>query len=60
MMHQMLQLLKASFSSTNVLNDVFGKYCENPKGGSSKCFFFQQKLFGFTFGRCFVMLFSCH
>ncbi|CAM6022518.1 unnamed protein product [Sphagnum balticum] len=24
---EMLQLLKASISSTNVLNDVFGKYC---------------------------------
>ena len=24
---QILQLLKSSFTSTNVLNDVFGKYC---------------------------------
>ncbi|CAK9255492.1 unnamed protein product [Sphagnum jensenii] len=43
---EMLQLLKASFSSTNVLNDVFGKYCENPKGGSkinqNNTFFFPQ------------------
>ncbi|CAM6070807.1 unnamed protein product [Sphagnum tenellum] len=43
---EMLQLLKASFSSTNVLNDVFGKYCENAKGGSkinqNNTFFFPQ------------------
>jgi hypothetical protein len=40
----MLQLLKASFSSTNVLNDVFGKYCENAKGGSSKFLFLSIKV----------------
>jgi hypothetical protein len=28
---QVLQLLKASLLSLNVLNDVFGKYCINAK-----------------------------
>lgn len=31
---QVLQLLKASLLSTNVLNDVFGKYCVNAKRNS--------------------------
>ena len=31
---QVLQLLKASLLSTNVLNDVFGKYCANVKRNS--------------------------
>jgi hypothetical protein len=33
---QMLQLLKASISSTNVLNDVFGKYCADVQCAPSK------------------------
>lgn len=28
---EILELLKFSFTSTNVLNDVFGKYCTDPK-----------------------------
>jgi hypothetical protein len=32
----MLQLLKASISSTNVLNDVFGKYCADVQCAPSK------------------------
>lgn len=28
---EILQLLKSSFTSTNVLNDVFGKYCADTK-----------------------------
>lgn len=28
---EVLQLLKSSFTSTNVLNDVFGKYCADVK-----------------------------
>lgn len=31
---QVLELLKASFTSTNVLNEVFGKYCADAKGPS--------------------------
>jgi len=31
---QVLELLKASFTSTNVLDEVFGKYCADAKGPS--------------------------
>lgn len=36
---QVLQLLKSSFTSTNVLNDVFGKYCADVKtAGTAQTF----------------------
>lgn len=45
---QILQLLKSSFTSTNVLNDVFGKYCADVKSVGTALLesFFSQSICG--------------